>query len=525
MSSILTNTSSMVALETLRNINRNLEGVQSEISTGKKVNNAKDNAAVWAISTVMSTDVASFKQITDSLNKGGSVLGVARVAAETVTGLLQEMKSLIVSAQEDLNAEDRARIQTDIDAKRTQITNTVNAAQFNGQNLLKGTASVNFLASLDRAADGTVTATNITVARHDLSATAAVAAAAKGATDAGYTTTADTLTTSDVAKTNTDGGYISTGQSGDITDGNDADITLAAGALAAGDKFTINVGGSDYTYTAVSGDTINDVADGLKTLIDAGGIANLTVTVTPGADPLANDATINLAAAGGDVTFDEAALASTYSQSSIADGDTLEATIAGGTLTAGDTFTVDVGGTAYTYTAVDGDTNNDVAAGLKTLIDAANIANLTVTVTDATDPTADAATLAFAAAGGTVDFSIAGLGSQNAAEAAGGLGALATLSVASATDAATALNTIEDLMNTAISAASAFGSNQKQIEAQGDFVMSLIDSMTSGIGSMVDADMEAASAKLQALQVQQQLGVQALSIANQSPQVLLSLFR
>jgi flagellin len=49
--------------------------------------------------------------------------------------------------------------------------------------------------------------------------------------------------------------------------------------------------------------------------------------------------------------------------------------------------------------------------------------------------------------------------------------------------------------------------------------------MTSGIGAMVDADMEAASAKLQALQVQQQLGVQALSIANSSPQTLLALFR
>ena len=49
--------------------------------------------------------------------------------------------------------------------------------------------------------------------------------------------------------------------------------------------------------------------------------------------------------------------------------------------------------------------------------------------------------------------------------------------------------------------------------------------MTSGIGAMVDADIEAASAKLQALQVQQQLGVQALSIANSNPQTLLSLFR
>ena len=53
----------------------------------------------------------------------------------------------------------------------------------------------------------------------------------------------------------------------------------------------------------------------------------------------------------------------------------------------------------------------------------------------------------------------------------------------------------------------------------------LTDSLTSGIGSLVDANMEEASARLQALQVQQQLATQSLSIANQAPQALLSLFR
>ena len=329
MSSILTNNSSMVALETLRNINRDLASVQNEISTGKKVSNAKDNAAVWAISTVMSTDVESFKQITDSLNLGTSIVGVARGAAETVTGLLQDMKELIVSAQEDLNADDRGRIQTDIDKLRTQIGNIVNAAQFNGQNLLTGSDSISILASLDRSSTGAVTATKITVDRQDLTTTAAVDAAAKAATDAGYVSTTDTVTDADVAKAATDGGYMSTAQSGDISDGGDADITIKGGAIAAGDAFTINVGGADYTYTAVAGDTINEVAAGLKTAIDAGGVANLTVTVTDATDPAADDAVINLAAAGGDVTFDEGALASTFVQGTLEDGESVAATIAG----------------------------------------------------------------------------------------------------------------------------------------------------------------------------------------------------
>ncbi|MCK4713416.1 MAG: flagellin, partial [Marinosulfonomonas sp.] len=53
MSSILTNTSAMVALQTLKSINSNLGTIQSEISTGKSISSAKDNSAIWAISKVM----------------------------------------------------------------------------------------------------------------------------------------------------------------------------------------------------------------------------------------------------------------------------------------------------------------------------------------------------------------------------------------------------------------------------------------------------------------------------------------
>jgi flagellin len=319
---------------------------------------------------------------------------------------------------------------------------------------------------------------------------------------------------------------MSTAQTGQITDGNTATITLKGGALSAGDVFTINVGGADYSVTATAGQTINDIAAALRTAIDAGSISNLDPAGgANAADPLVNDATITLTANGAAVAFDESGLASTKSVSQLADTETADVSIAGGTITAGDTFTVSAGGSDYTYTAVDGDTNNDVAAGLKALLDAASITNLTVTVTDADDPTSDAATLTLEADGGAVEVNLSGLASQNAAVAAGGLGSLATLSVSTSSDASTALTTIESLLSTAINAATSFGSAQKQIEGQSEFVQSLIDSMTAGIGSMVDADIEAASAKLQALQVQQQLGIQALAIANGQPQTLLALFQ
>ena len=69
------------------------------------------------------------------------------------------------------------------------------------------------------------------------------------------------------------------------------------------------------------------------------------------------------------------------------------------------------------------------------------------------------------------------------------------------------------------------GAEVKQIQNHNTFVGKLSDSLEGGIGNLVDADLAKESARLQALQVQQQLGAQALSIANQSPQIILSLFR
>ena len=57
MSSILTNNGAMVALQTLKSVNSNLAKTQAEISTGKTVETAKDNAAIWAISKIMESDV------------------------------------------------------------------------------------------------------------------------------------------------------------------------------------------------------------------------------------------------------------------------------------------------------------------------------------------------------------------------------------------------------------------------------------------------------------------------------------
>ncbi len=74
-------------------------------------------------------------------------------------------------------------------------------------------------------------------------------------------------------------------------------------------------------------------------------------------------------------------------------------------------------------------------------------------------------------------------------------------------------------------AATSVGASKKRVDMQKDFIMSLMDSIDRGVGQLVDADMNRESTRLQALQVQQQLGIQALSIANSNAQNILALFR
>jgi flagellin len=303
MSSILTNNSAMVALQTLKSNNSNQSTTQSQISTGKEIGSAKDNAAVWAVSKVMESDVAGFDAVQDSLSVGASTVAVASAGAEQIVETLKEMKQLAVSAQSQ--TADFGKIQTEMAAKRDQIDSVIGGSQFNGVNLLASDV------------DG-----------------AAVAAVAG---------TAGTPTAAPVPGTPASGG---------------------GGALLS--------------------------------------------------------------------------IVSSLNR---------------------------VGGTAP---------------------DAAKI---------------DVYTVDFEAQLGTVT------------------------EISDTATAATALGEIEAMLTTAINGAASLGSSGKRIDDQSNFVSKMKDVLTSGIGALVDTDMEAASAKLQALQTQQQLGVQALSIANQAPQSILSLFR
>ncbi len=101
----------------------------------------------------------------------------------------------------------------------------------------------------------------------------------------------------------------------------------------------------------------------------------------------------------------------------------------------------------------------------------------------------------------------------------------ATMDITTVTNASDALTMLEDAMQAVNSALGNLGSQAKQVDSHRVFVSKLTDVLETGIGNLVDADLAKESARLQALQVQQQLGAQALSIANSAPQIILSLFQ
>ncbi len=129
---------------------------------------------------------------------------------------------------------------------------------------------------------------------------------------------------------------------------------------------------------------------------------------------------------------------------------------------------------------------------------------------------------AFADAEGTNSITVL---DENLSLGGGILTIAATASLDTATNASVLVSTIETSLTNLNQALARLGTSSKALEIHSSFVTKLRDSLEAGVGNLVDADMAKESAKLQALQTKQQLGVQALSIANQGPQIITQLFQ
>lgn len=167
MTSINTNSGAMTALQMLGGTVQSRTDVQDAVSTGREINSAKDNAALWAISQIMETDVSAFKATSKALSLGEATVAVASVGAERIAETVMEMKELAITAASGMV--DYSKIEAQMQQKTDEINSIISSSQFNGANLLKtnvndsGATSLSVAASLDRDSSGGVSLSMIEV--------------------------------------------------------------------------------------------------------------------------------------------------------------------------------------------------------------------------------------------------------------------------------------------------------------------------------------------------------------------------
>ena len=207
MNSVNTNVGAMVALQSLNSTNSELSVVQSRINTGRKVNSAKDNGAIWAIAQSQRAESQAMNAVKESLSRGQSTVDVAMAAGETISDLLLQMKEKALAAKDTaLTTAARSSLNADFAALRNQITTVVTNAEFNGANMIKAASAttIKALANTKSGANGSVITVsaqslalggaNVTVSATQSFSTATQADAALAAVDASIVKVSDVLT-------------------------------------------------------------------------------------------------------------------------------------------------------------------------------------------------------------------------------------------------------------------------------------------------------------------------------------------
>lgn len=159
MTSIMTNSSAMGALATLRSISSQLETTQSRISSGLKVGSASDNAGYWSIATTMRSDSKALSAVNDALGLGAAKTDTASTGMSSAISVVTDIKAKLVAAREP--GVDKTKINKELDALKSQLTSISKSATFSGENWLYNTSSTapgtkDIVGSFNRDSSGNV---------------------------------------------------------------------------------------------------------------------------------------------------------------------------------------------------------------------------------------------------------------------------------------------------------------------------------------------------------------------------------
>ncbi len=163
--SVNTNAGALIALQNLTSTESSLAKAQNQVSTGLAVSNPGDNGAVWAIAQNQRGQSTALDSVKQSLQRVQSTVDVATSAGSSVSDLLNQLKTKVLSATDtSLDTTSRNALNTDFTQLVKQIQNVVTNASFNGSNLLNGTVTnLQALASADGTQHLTVNAQNLSL--------------------------------------------------------------------------------------------------------------------------------------------------------------------------------------------------------------------------------------------------------------------------------------------------------------------------------------------------------------------------
>jgi len=149
MSSLLTNSASMTALQVLGQTQQSLQKTQEQISTGQRISSASDNASYWSIATKMKSNVGALGAVSDALAGSNQLVSTMSTAVQSTISVLQVIKNDLVQATSP--GQDLDKIGTDIAAQQQLLISIGQSSTFNGINLLAAstTGAVNFASSYD----------------------------------------------------------------------------------------------------------------------------------------------------------------------------------------------------------------------------------------------------------------------------------------------------------------------------------------------------------------------------------------
>jgi flagellin len=185
MSVINTNVKSMVAQNAMTVNNRTLSKAMEQLSTGKRINSAADDAAGLAIASRMTAQIKALDQSVRNANDGISMMQTAEGATKEITNMLQRMRELSVQAANDsYSTTDRSAIAGEVTQLTSEITRIADNTQWNGMSILSGlTAYATMTFQVGTEGDST---SAITVGFSDMDATAL----SIGSTSLSFTTSA-----------------------------------------------------------------------------------------------------------------------------------------------------------------------------------------------------------------------------------------------------------------------------------------------------------------------------------------------